>query len=54
MLKRFSALAALDQHEFLMKNQQKLFAQVENASKSALEMSPEEPASKKTDSSGSE
>jgi len=54
MLKGFSALAALDQHELLMKNQQYLVAQVENTPNTVLEMSPKEPASKKADSAGSE
>jgi len=54
MLKGFSALAALDQHELLIKNQQKLIAQVENTPNTVLEMSPKESASKKTDAGYSE
>ena len=46
MLKGFSALAALDQHELLMKNQQKIAASVVPV----LEVAPKEPAPQKTDS----
>ncbi|WP_071467534.1 hypothetical protein [Polynucleobacter asymbioticus] len=46
MLKGFSALAALDQHELLMKNQQQLASSVVPV----LEVAPKEPAPKKTDS----
>ena len=46
MLKGFSALAALDQHELLMKNQQQLATSVVPV----LEVAPKEPAPKKTDS----
>lgn len=53
MLKGFSALAALDKHEILMKDQQKLISQVENTPNTVLGMSPKESASKKTDSGGS-
>jgi hypothetical protein len=54
MLKGFSALAALDQHELLMKNQQKLISPVENNPSAVLEMSAKESTSKKTDSASSE
>jgi len=54
VLKGFSALAALDQHEMLIKNQQKLISQVENTPNTVLGMSPTESAAKKTDSGGSE
>lgn len=50
MLNGFSALAALDQHEALMKNQQQRLAQLENAANPVLEMAPKESASKKPDS----
>jgi hypothetical protein len=50
MLKGFSALAALDQHELLMKNQQQLAASITPI----LEVEPKASASKKTDSGGSE
>ncbi|MBT8631923.1 hypothetical protein AOC23_07560 [Polynucleobacter paneuropaeus] len=50
MLKGFLALAALDQHELLMKNQQQIAAQLENASNPVLEMAPKESATKKPDS----
>jgi hypothetical protein len=50
MLKGFSALAALDQHEALMKNQQQRVAQLENAANPVLEMAQKESASKKPDS----
>ena len=50
MLKGFSALAALDHHEALMKNQQQREAQLENATNPALEMAPMESATKKPDS----
>ena len=46
MLKGFSALAALDQHEALMKNQQQLAA----SDVPVLQVTPKEPAPKKTDS----
>lgn len=46
MLKGFSALAALDQHELLMKNQQQIAASVVPV----LEVVPKEPAPQKTDS----
>jgi hypothetical protein len=46
MLKGFSALAALDQHELLMKNQQQLAVSVVPV----LEVVPKEPEPKKTDS----
>ena len=46
MLKGFSALAALDQHELLMKNQQQLAASVVPV----LEVAPKEPVPKKPDS----
>jgi len=46
MLKGFSALAALDQHETLMKNQQQLAASVVPV----LEVAPKESATKKPDS----
>lgn len=54
MLKGFSALAALDQHELLIKNQQKVIAQAESTPNAVLEMSSKESVSKKTDSAGSE
>ncbi len=54
VLKGFFALAALDQHEMLIKNQQKLISQVENTPNTVLGTSPKESASKKTDSGGSE
>jgi hypothetical protein len=54
MLKGFSALVALDQHELLMKNQQNVIAQAENIPNDVLEMSPKEPPSKKMDSGDSE
>jgi hypothetical protein len=43
MLKEFSVLAALDQHELLMKNQQQLTVFVVQV----LEVTPKEPAPKK-------
>ena len=46
MLKGFSSLASLDQHELLMKNQQQLAASVVPI----LEVVPKEPTLKKTDS----
>ena len=46
MLKGFSALAALDQHELLKKNQQQLEASINPI----LEVTPKEPTPKKTDS----
>ena len=45
MLKGFSALAALDQHELLMKNQQQLAAPV----LPILEVTPKERVPQKTD-----
>jgi hypothetical protein len=50
MLKGFSALAALDQHEALMKNQQQLAA----STTPILEVDPKASASKKTDSGDGE
>lgn len=50
MLKGFSALAALDQHELLMKNQQQLAASITPI----LEVDPKASVSKKTDSGDSE
>lgn len=50
MLKGFSALAALDQHEAFMKNQQKPLAQVANVVHPVLEMRSKESEPKKSDS----
>jgi hypothetical protein len=50
MLKGFSALAALDQHELVMKNQQQRVAQLENAANPILELGSKESATKKPDS----
>jgi len=50
MLKGFSALAALDQHELLMKNQKQLAASITPI----LKVDPKASASKKTDSGDSE
>jgi len=50
MLKGFSALAVLDQHELLMKNQQQRLAELENAANPVFEMTPKESTTKKTDS----
>lgn len=46
MLKEFSALAALDQHELLMKNQRQLVAPIAPA----LDVTAKESGSKKPDS----
>ena len=46
ILKGFSALAALDQHEALMKNQRQFAASIAPV----LEVTPKEPVPKKTDS----
>ena len=46
MLKGFSALAALDQHELLMKNQQQLASSIVPI----LEVTPKESAPQQTDS----
>ena len=46
MLKGFSAIAVLDQHEILMKNQQQLAVSIAPV----LELSPKEPVAKKPDS----
>ena len=50
MLKGFSALAALDQHELLMKNQQQRVAQLENTANPKLEMAPKESANENPNS----
>ena len=50
MLKGFSALAALDQHEAFMKNQQKPLAQVANVVHPVLEIRSKESEPKKSDS----
>jgi hypothetical protein len=46
LLRAFSALAAIDQYELLMKNQQQIPASVIPV----LKVAPKEPAPKKTDS----
>jgi len=53
MLKGFSALAALDQHELLMKNQQKPVTQIDSAANTVLELSPKESDPKKSDAGDS-
>ena len=50
MMKGFSALAALDQHEALMKNQKQPAVQVESNTNLTLEMAPKESAPPNPDS----
>ena len=49
ILKGFSGLAALDQHEALMKNQQQKASHLENAANPVLEIAPKGPVPQKTE-----